>query len=178
MGSWWFSVSPWWICIIFVWPRGCLKLPASSSQSECHLQFASNRLCQALLFIILIFRQVTQRENFPQPYAHCAYWQGLSDWSSQPALFLLSSPNLSRHGTSEHAPPHVRPKHAFLESSLKIVIFKKSEKKNPLPLAHCAYWQGLSDRSSQPALSLLSSPDLSRHGTSEHAPPHVRPKHA
>ena len=52
-----------------------------------------------------IFKEVTQRENFPPPLAHCAYWQGLSDRSSQPALSLLSSPDLSRHGTSEHAPP-------------------------------------------------------------------------
>ena len=50
-----------------------------------------------------------QRENFPLPLAHCAYWQGLSDRSSQPALSLLSSPDLSRHGTSEHAPPMFAP---------------------------------------------------------------------
>ena len=70
--------------------------------------------------------------------------------------------------------------HSFDKYSCIICMFKKFTpgEKFPVPLAHCAYWQGLSDRSSQPALSLLSSPDLSRHGTSEHAPPHVRPKHA
>ena len=47
-------VSPWQICIAFVWPRGSLKLTAPSSQSERHLHFAYIRLCLALLFIISI----------------------------------------------------------------------------------------------------------------------------
>ena len=52
IAPWWFSVSPWRICITFVWPRGSLKLTAPSSQSERHLHFASIRLYPALLFII------------------------------------------------------------------------------------------------------------------------------
>ena len=51
---WWLSVSPWRICITFVWPRGSLKLTAPSSWLERHLHFASIRLCLALLFIILM----------------------------------------------------------------------------------------------------------------------------
>ena len=50
---WWFSVSHWRICITCVWPSGSQKLPSPSSRSECHLHFASIRLCLALLFIIL-----------------------------------------------------------------------------------------------------------------------------
>ena len=50
---WRICVSLWGICITFVWPRGSIKLPAPSSQSECHLHFALIRLCLALLFIIL-----------------------------------------------------------------------------------------------------------------------------
>ena len=34
---WWFSLSPWRICITFVWQRGSPKLPVPSSQSECHI---------------------------------------------------------------------------------------------------------------------------------------------
>ena len=52
---WWFSVSLWWICITFIWPRASLKLTAPSSQSERHLHFVSIRLCLALLFIISTF---------------------------------------------------------------------------------------------------------------------------
>ena len=51
---WWFSVSPWGMCITFVWPRSSLKLTAPSSWSERHLYFASIRLCLDLLFIISI----------------------------------------------------------------------------------------------------------------------------
>ena len=54
LAPWWFCVSPWWICITFVWPSGSQKLPAPSSQSECHLHFVSIRLCLALLLIISI----------------------------------------------------------------------------------------------------------------------------
>ena len=54
IARWWFSVSPWRICITFVWPRGSLKLTAPSSRSERHLYFASITLCLALLFIISI----------------------------------------------------------------------------------------------------------------------------
>ena len=41
IAPWWFSVSPWRICITFFWPRGSLKLTAPSSRSERHLRFAS-----------------------------------------------------------------------------------------------------------------------------------------
>ena len=51
---WWFSVSPWRICIFFVWPRSSLRLTEPSIRSERHLHFASIRLCLALLFIISI----------------------------------------------------------------------------------------------------------------------------
>jgi hypothetical protein len=51
---WWFSVSPWRLCITFVWPSGSLKLPAPSSWSECHLHFASIRMCLAMLLIMSI----------------------------------------------------------------------------------------------------------------------------
>ena len=54
IAPWWFSVSLWRICTTFIWPRGSIKLPAPFSQSECHLHFASIRLCMALLFIISI----------------------------------------------------------------------------------------------------------------------------
>ena len=50
IAPWWFSVSPWRICITFVWPRGSLKLTAPSSRSN----FETIRLCLALLFIISI----------------------------------------------------------------------------------------------------------------------------
>ena len=45
IAPWWFSVSPWQICITFVWPRDSLKLPTSSSWLEGHLHFALIRLC-------------------------------------------------------------------------------------------------------------------------------------
>ena len=54
IAPWWFCVSLWRICITFVWPSSSLKLPVTSSQSECHLHFALIRLCLALLFIISI----------------------------------------------------------------------------------------------------------------------------
>ena len=54
IAPWCFSVSPWRICITFIWPRGSLKLLVPSSWSEHHLHFASIRLCLALLFIISI----------------------------------------------------------------------------------------------------------------------------
>ena len=52
---WWFNVSPWQICITFVWPRGSVKLTVPSSWSERHLHFASIILCLALLFIISMY---------------------------------------------------------------------------------------------------------------------------
>ena len=55
IAHWWFSVSLWWICITFVWPKDSLKLTAPFSQSEPHLHFASIRLCLALLFIISMY---------------------------------------------------------------------------------------------------------------------------
>ena len=38
---WWLSVSPWRICITFLWPRSSLKLTGPSSRFEHHLHFAS-----------------------------------------------------------------------------------------------------------------------------------------
>ena len=54
IAPWWFNVSPWRICITFIWPSSSQKLTAPSSPSECHLHFALIRLCLALLFIISI----------------------------------------------------------------------------------------------------------------------------
>ena len=55
IAPWWLTgVSPWRICITFVWPRSSLKLAAPSSRLERHLHFASIILCLALLFIISI----------------------------------------------------------------------------------------------------------------------------
>jgi hypothetical protein len=55
IAPWWFNVSPWQICITFVWPRGSVKLTVPSSWSERHLHFASIILCLALLFIISMY---------------------------------------------------------------------------------------------------------------------------
>ena len=52
IAPWWLCVSPWRICITFVWPSGSKKLPAPFSWSERHLHFALIRLCLILLFII------------------------------------------------------------------------------------------------------------------------------
>ena len=57
---WWFCVSPWRICITFVWPSGFQKLTAPSSRWERHLHFSSSRLCLALLFIILMCSKLGQ----------------------------------------------------------------------------------------------------------------------
>ena len=57
IAPWWFSVSPWRICITFVWPRSSLKLSAPSRRLDRNLHFALIRLCLPLLFIISILKK-------------------------------------------------------------------------------------------------------------------------
>ena len=40
-------IALWWTFISFLWPSGFLLLPVPSSWLECHLHFASIKLCQA-----------------------------------------------------------------------------------------------------------------------------------
>ena len=63
IAHWRFSVSPWWIYITFVWPRGSLKLTEPSSQLGRHLHFELIRLCLALLFIISMLDVKTKKKK-------------------------------------------------------------------------------------------------------------------
>ena len=64
-------IAPWWIFIPFLWPSGSLLLPAAAKGSECHLHFASIKLCQASLMCYRFCREMSLSLLFYSSIASC-----------------------------------------------------------------------------------------------------------